>query len=146
MKKIMKAVTLCSLAFCMLLAIPACGSNKNNGSSETIKTKDATKVVTNADGMQKYVIKLSIDNYLQYFDVTRGYMSATSDVTIIFKGCVYNAIYDDCVVTYEYTTGTDGGVTLTDSFTLNLGGNGNNHSKGRNENIISVTGTVTYWK
>ncbi len=142
MKKNIKAVAVYSLAFCMLLTVPACGSNKNNNSNETTKTKD----VTNADGMQKYVIQLSKDNYEQYFDVTFSLRNSMHNTIITFKGCVYNGIYDDCTVTYNYAQYSGETSSLSDTFKLNLGGNGSVESKGCNEIITAVTGTVTYWK
>ncbi len=96
MKKIIKAVVSFSLAFCMLLAIPACGSsNKTNGST---KSND----ITNANNQKRYVVNLTLDNYTDYFNIkTYSISNMISAYKVEFSGCVYNGIYENCVVTYE---------------------------------------------
>ena len=120
MNKIFKTI-LCSIITCSLLFIPACNSKKNS--------KEITNTNTNVEGKTKYVIQLSVDNYKKYFDVTFTLRSSVHNTIITFSGCVYEAIYDDCVVTYNYAPYAGAESTMSESFELNLGGNGSIESK-----------------
>lgn len=97
------------------------------------------------DSKKKNIIQLSIDNYEKYFDVSFSIRSSVKNTVITFSGCVYGGIYENCVVTYIYATSSGEELSKSDSFELNLGGNGSKESLGYNQQISNVTGTVTYW-
>ena len=94
--------------------------------------------------MQKYEINLTLDNYTTYFNVkTYSISNMVSAYRVEFSGCVYNGIYENCVVTYQCEN-SEG--TVREDIKLNMGGNGVSNNTGMNPQIVAITGTVTYWK
>ncbi len=136
MKKVIKSLIFI-LVLSPLFVITSCSNEKSKNDEQNI---------TNNEGKTKCVVQLSIDNYKKYFDVSFSLRSSVHNVIITFSGCVYEAIYDDCIVTYKYSLNSGDEPTKFESFELNLGGNGSIETKGYEQTISNVTGTLTYWK
>ncbi len=114
-------------------------------SSLTLLLASCNGISSDTKGKKKYVIELSAENYEKYFDVNYSLRSSVHNTIITFSGCVSSAIYENCVVTYKYSLNSGDEPTYSESFELNMGGNGSIEAKGYTQIIYNVTGTVTYW-
>lgn len=87
---------------------------------------------------QREVIKLNLDNYTNYFDISSVQVGEYTQFEI--SGCLSFALYENVVLSIQYSIGAGSNNYIKKDYKLNAAGNGRLYKY--NLSILDVSGKV----
>lgn len=87
---------------------------------------------------QREVIKLNLDNYTNYFDISSVQVGEYTQFEI--SGCLSFALYENVVLSIQYSIGAGSNNYIKEDYKLNAAGNGRLYKY--NLSILDVSGKV----
>lgn len=141
----MKKFFVLLLSICLFAFVSACADGQNTNSDEQNSTNGQTEddFSNNDSGenqptKEKFIIDLSLDNYLTYFEISESSLPDLSALRV--NGCLSFALYDNVSFTIKSNS-----TEKTETFYCNAAGNGASQMGGGNVEIVQVSGQVIYW-
>lgn len=139
----MKKFFVLLLSICLFAFVSACANGQNTNSDEQNSTNGQTEddFSNNDSGenqptKEKFIIDLSLDNYLTYFEISENVQQIYPALRV--NGCLSFALYEN--VSFTISNGE-----TQETFYCNAAGNGASQMGGGNVEIVQVSGQVIYW-
>lgn len=136
-KRFIKNSTLVLFAT-LLLGLTSC--NRKNEVNNTVQPEPVQSTQPEVK-MERHEVELNINNYQTY--INRRSLSDGSYASIYFEGALSYAYYDNVVITYTRTNGSN---KTTDTLKLSAGGYSSWYTTGYGTyTVTDVSGKVIYW-